>query len=323
MGIPNSPPIMTRVGAILVGVETEMGKAVPIEECEIILVTEQSRTSYAGDTAERTRKTEVMQNYEQVNTAPYATVTIGTPWSGSGVPPTESEIVAPAIGMLARGCKRVEVQDLENGVLRYEPTSGEGDSLTIYYLQDGELQCLPGARGTLTGFGQSKGYPSLSWTFTGLYQRPRAVEKVSRQPRNQADEIAINYQNTKLVQLGGVDFILQSLSFDLGNTVVHRTLPNYEGVHVTDKKSSGQLNFQAPRIGDYDTWERVESHKVVTKEALKFEHGTEAGNIIGLEAPATQLTGLSESDSDGFNHYQTDLRFLPVEGDDELVLTFR
>lgn len=315
-----SDPILTRVGAIFAGIETTLGQAVPIEECKMMLVTQQSRTVYAGNTVDRERKTEELRNFEQINTGPYATVEITVPASGSGVPPTESEVVPPAWGLLARACKRVEVQDLEAGEVRYEPVSGESDSITLYYIQDGEMQCLPGTRGQITGSFQSGSLPTMSFSFTGLYQRPKAITPINAQVEGQADEVPVNFQNTPLFTIGGTNFILQSLSFDFGNTVTYRNLVNYEGVHITDKRSTGQANFQAPRIGDFDVFALNESHQVVTTSAMAFEHGTAPGNIIGMRAPKAQFTGLSEQDSDNITHYQMDGRYLPENGDDELVL---
>ncbi|WP_353979392.1 phage tail tube protein [Salinicola endophyticus] len=315
-----SEPILQRVGAIFVGVETNLGEAVPIEECTMILVTQQSRTAYAGNTVDRERRTEELRNFEQINTGPYATVEVTVPASGSGVPPTESAVVAPSYGLLMRACKRVEVQDLEAGEVRWEPVSGESDSITLYYIQDGEMQCLPGTRGQVTGSFQTGSLPTISFSFTGLYRRPEAIAPITAEPINQADEIPVNYQNTRKFQIRGVDFRLQSLSFDFGNTVTYRNLVGYEGVHITDKRATVQTNFEAPRIGDFDVFEMNESHKTVTTGAMAFEHGTEPGNIVGVRAPKTQFSGLSEQDSDNIMHYQMDGRCLPNAGDDELVI---
>lgn len=318
-------PILTRKKALIAAVETTYGEAPTIDTGALMLATELSPTRYDGDTVERTRQRDNLGGFEQLNTGPRAGLEVTVPWSGAGVAPeVGTSVTAPAIGMLLRGCKLAETQDTDAGEVRYEPISdGDGESLTLFYLHDGQLQKLTGARGTVTGSGQAGGLPTLTITFTGLYNHPETASPITQELENQADEVPVNFQNTTKFRFHGYDAIGQNFSFDLGNTVTHRNLPNYEGVHVTDRQATGQIAFQAPRLADFDVFTKVESHQVVATGAMEFEHGTVPGNIVGFRSVKSQLTGLSEQDSDGITHYQTNARHLPDAGDDELALYFK
>lgn len=313
-------PLLERKKAVVVCLETEYGVAPAIETGSLMLATELSITPYQGNTVERTRIRPEFGGYAQINTGPNTQVQITVPWSGSGVAPTPEAVTAPAWGLLARACQMQEVEDLDAGEVTYTRVSEEGDSVTIYYLHDGQQQCVKGVRGTPTGTAATGALPTLAFTMTGLYERPTTVSPITLTVENQADEIPVNFQNTTEFTVLGHEAIGQSFSFDLANTVTYRNLVNYEGVHITDSAPTGQAAFQMPRLVDFDIFEKTESHQFVTTGAVAFSHGTVPGNIVGARGPKVQMAGMTTQDSDGITHVQGDLRWLAVEGDDELVL---
>lgn len=314
-------PLLERKKAVVVCLEAEHGVAPAIETGTLMLATELSITPYQGNTVERTRIRDNFGGYAQINTGPNTQLQITVPWSGSGVAPVvATSATPPAWGLLARACQMQEVEDVDAGEVTYTRISEEGESVTIYYLHDGQRQCVKGVRGTLTGTAATGALPTLSFTMTGLYERPTTVTPITLTVENQADEIPVNFQNTTEFTLLGHEAIGQSFSFDLANTVTYRNLVNYEGVHITDSAPTGQAAFQAPRIADFDVFQKIESHQVVTTGAVAFTHGTVPGNIVGARGPKAQMASMTTQDSDGITHVQSDLRWLPVEGDDELVL---
>lgn len=314
-------PLLERKKAIVVCLETEYGVAPAIETGTLMLATELSITPYQGNTVERTRIRQKMGGYAQINTGPNTQVQVTVPWSGSGeAPVVGTSVVVPGYGKLCRASQMQEVEDLDAGEVTWTRTSAEGDSVSIYYLHDGQQQCVKGVRGTLSGSGQNAGLPTLSFTMTGLYERPTTISPITMSIENHADEVPVNFENTTDFNIQGHEAIGQTFSFDVGNTVTPRNLPNYEGVHITASNIVGQVAFQAPRLTDFDIFEKVESHKAVTVGAVLFQHGTVPGNIVGVRGPKVQLTGMTTQDSDGFTHYQCEARYLPVDGDDELVL---
>lgn len=319
-----SNPLLTRKKAVIAVIEDEYGKPAPIENGVLMLVTALEPTPYQGNTVERTRMRDTLGGYAQINTGPNTSLQITVPWSGSGMAGTP-----PALGVLLRACNMAEEiisADADAGIeagVEYLPVSGNSESVTLYFFEDGEQQVIPGARGTLTGTGNVEELPTLQFTFTGLYQRPVEKSRPALTVQNQADEIPVNFQNTTTFSLQGYEAIGQNFSFDLGNTVTYQNRVNYEAVNITDRAVTGQLSIQAPRLGEKDVYAMAESHQEIVTGPILFEHGTTAGNIVGLRTVKSQLAAPSKQDVGSIVYYQMDARHLPDAGDDELVLYFR
>jgi len=104
--------------------------------------------------------------------------------------------------------------------------------------------------------------------------------------------------------------------------VPHLNLVNYEEVLITDREMTGTITALAPLISAKDMFDLVESHNGITTSAFQLIHGP-TPNIVQLDAPAMQLTGISEVDISGEQGYQMPFRLIPSSGDDELKITFK
>ena len=313
--------MLTRKQIVLVKTETTYGEDASPDGSNRMYVTELEPSYYEGDRQTRERLREHLGGRAEVNTGPYATLQITVPLAGSGVAG-----IAPVFGPLLRACALAEEVDDEtpgSEAVHYTPISDTFESCTIYYLQDGVQQKITGARGTFTMECQRGQFPTLQFTMTGKYNRPTAASAVTPAAIEQADEIPVNNQNTEVFSVHGHAGCGESLSLELGNEVTFRNLIGCEQTHISDRNASGQLNVEAPNIGTKNYFQAVESHEELTLAPVIFEHGKEAGNIVRFEAPKTQLSSISNQDSDGIVHYQMDAQFLPDEGNDEFTLTFK
>lgn len=317
-------PLLERKKALVVCVENEYAVAKPMNEGVLLLVVDLDHTAYGGNTATRQRMKEHLGGNAEVNVGPMASLVVTLPWSGSGQPPViGTSVTAPAFTALLRGCRVVVVEDLDAGEVRLEPTSdGDGDSLTLYYRHDGQQQRIKGARGNVTGTGETEGMPTLQVTLQGQYERMQLADALTLEVANQADEIPVNYANTTLSILGH-DAIGEAFSFDMGNTVSHKNKMGLNAHRVSNRDSSGQMTFQAPRIDEFDFFELIESHQEVAVGAVVFQHGTQPGNIVGFRTVKTQLSGLADQDDEGETQYQVTAKHLPDAGDDEWVMFFK
>ena len=309
--------MLTRKRLILVKTETTYGTDPTPDASDRIYVAELDPGIYEGDSQTRNRIRPELGAQAQINTAPYATIAITAPLAGSGEAGT-----APVFGALLRACGLSETVTAGTDVV-YQPVSEDFESCTIYYLQDGQQQKITGARGTVTLNAQRGQFPTLQFQMTGLYHRPETASAVTTSALTQADEIPVNKQNTPIFTVHGHAGCGESLSLDLGNEVVHRNLIGCENVRIANREATGQVDIEAPDLATKDYFAAVESHEAVTTDAMAFEHGTVAGNIITVAAPRVQLSSISSQDSDGLVHYQMGARFLPDAGDDELTLTFK
>ncbi len=133
------------------------------------------------------------------------------------------------------------------------------------------------------------------------------------------DPLGVNKVNTTLA-LHGVSPAVHSISLDFGNKVVKRDAINLDAVEVTDRKSTGTATFDNTLVTEKH-W--VELARQSARGPLAFRHGQGATNVIELAAPNVQLGKPSFGDSEGVQSITTPLRFRPVSGNDEWVLTIR
>lgn len=277
---------------------------------------------YAGNTVDRERMRNGLGGFEQVNTGPYVERTIRVPFAGSG---TAGEV--PSYSPLLRACGMSETIDAETPgaeSVTYQPVSDDYESLEIWWIEDGQMQHISGARGTFTMSADSSALPYLEFSFTGLYKRPEAEGDASVATQGvQAKEVPINKQNTTAA-IDTHSACMSSLSLDVGNTVEYRNLVNCESVHITDRRVTGSTDIEAPDLATKDYFAAVESHAGQILVPVTLTHGKTAGNIIELTGKKVQLASISPSDNQGLMHYGIDLRFLPEgSNDDDFTLTFK
>jgi hypothetical protein len=308
----------TRKKALLVAAESTYGTSPDISTATLLVISELDSSPYEGDRVERARINEQFGARPEVNVAPFVTVTATIPLAGSGAAGT-----APNFGMLLRGCGLAETINVGTSVV-YTPASNNHESFTLWFVEDGQLQRVPGCRGTVEINWTAKEFPTLAFTFTGLYQKPEThAGPLAQTLSDIVDEIPVNKTNTPIFSVHGYAGCAQSLSLNVGNTVGHRHLINCENVQITDRQTTGSLEIEAPDLATKDYFASLESHNIVTLGAIALTHGTIAGNTVELAAPKTQLSTISRNDSDGVVHYQMDVRYTADAGDDEFSLTFK
>lgn len=311
----------TRKKALLVAPETEYGAGADLVDAVLLVVSELDSSPYEGSRIERTRMREQFGADAEINAGPNVQVTTTVPLAGSGAAGTP-----PNFGMLLRACGLAETIDntVDSEKVEYRPATDDHESFCVWFVEDGQLQKVPGVRGTLEANFPAGEFPTAAYTLTGLYQRPEVhAGPLSQTLSDIEDEIPVNKQNTGTFSVHGHQGCGQSLTLTLGNEVTYRNLIGCESVMITNRVVTGQVEIEAPDLATKNYFTAIESHETVTAAAIAFEHGKTAGNIITLSAPKVQLSTLSRTDSDGIVHYQMDTRYLPDEGDDEFVLTFK
>lgn len=273
---------------------------------------------YAGNTVDRERMRDGLGAFEQVNTGPYVERTMRAPFAGQG---TAGE--APAYGVLLRACGMSETVNMGADVV-YQPVSENQESLELWWMEDGQMQHISGARGTFSITANSQGLPYIEFNFTGLYKKTEAAADASMATQAvQAKELPINKQNTT-ASIDGHNACMSSLSLDIGNSVEYRNMVNCESVHIADRQATGSTNIEAPDLAAVDYFAKVESHNGVTLVPLTLTHGTKPGNIIELKGDQVQLNSISPTDNQDIMHYDLGLRFLPTGSDDnDFTLTFK
>ena len=300
----------------VVAVETQYGVAPDPATATILeVVMLDAGNPYAGNTVERERMRYGFGNFEQINTGPNVERQIRVPFSGSG---TAGE--PPAYSPLLRACALSETIDntVDSESVTYQPVSQGMDSVTIWWYEDGQVQEIRGARGTYEIGADAQSLPYWQFNLTGLYSRPENAPTVQGAESTVAGEVPINKQNSTFT-LFGYPARLQAFSQNAGNQVEYRNLVGYEGVHITDRRVTGNITIEAPALADFNAFEKVESHQLVTLGEVTLTHGTAPGNIIKAEGLQAQAANITPSDNQGIMHYGMEIRYLPTGSNDDDV----
>jgi hypothetical protein len=204
----------------------------------------------------------------------------------------------------------------------YAPVSASFGSCTIYYNVDGVLHKVTGARGTFTINGAVGEIPTIDFTFTGIYNTPTDTALPSVTYGDQATPVVFKNGNTTGFELLSYAGCLQSVSFDVGNTLVYRDLINCtKQVLLTDRASTGSVTIEAPTIAakNYFTAALTDG----TLGNLLFQHGQTAGNIIDFASTRVDIGDVSYSDQDGIHMLNIPYTCVPsTAGNDEFSLVY-
>jgi hypothetical protein len=180
----------------------------------------------------------------------------------------------------------------------YAPVSASFSSVTIYYNIDGVLHKVTGARGTFTLNGSVGEIPTIDFTFTGIYNTPTDTAAPTPTYANQATPVIFKNGNTDGFELLSYAGCLQSVSFDIGNTLVYRELINCtKQTLITDRRSTGSVTLEAVTMAtkNYFTAALTDS----SLGNLLFQHGQTPGNIVDFASTKIDIGDVSYGDQDG------------------------
>lgn len=204
----------------------------------------------------------------------------------------------------------------------YTPVSASFASSTIYYNIDGVLHKLTGCRGTFslnTTVGQ---IPTIDFTMTGIYNAPTDTAAPSVTYANQATPVIFKAGNSGAFSLLSYSGCLQSVTMDIGNTIVYRELVGCtKQVLLTNRATTGTAVIEAPTIAQKDYFTAALTDG--TLGDLSFVHGTTAGNIVCLSSTQVDIGDPTYQDQDGIHMMSLPYTAIPsTAGNDEFRLVF-
>ena len=236
--------------------------------------------------------------------------------AGSGTAGT-----APQYGKALQACGLSETIVAATSVT-YAPVSESFDSVTIHYNVDGVRHKVTGCRGTFTLTANVGEIPTIDFTFTGIYNAPDDSALPTATYANQATPLIFKQGNTDTFELLSYSGCLQSVTMDLGNTIVYRELVGCDKeVLITDRSSTGTVVIEAPTIAGKDYFAAALDDSSLGN--LTFQHGTTAGNIVDFESTGVDVGDLSYSDQDGIAMLNLPFTAVPsTSGNDEFSLVY-
>lgn len=289
---------------------------------ECFLVRNVTLTPLAGSTATRDFIRPYFGNSSTIQLDQHYEVQFEVELQSSGAAGTR-----PAFGD-ALICSAMSETVTPSTKVEYKPVSDPavpGDPLpsaTIAVYMDGILHTMVGSVGTWSLNLARGALPTINFTFWGSYVAPEDATPLTPVFTDFKVPLGANSLNTQTVTLFGQALCMESFSFDIANNLVFRDLPGCDPLAmVTNRAPSGSIQFQLTPVATY-AW--VEAARAKTSGALAIQHGTSAGYIVGINAPAVTLNPPSYADSDGILMLNAPLVFEPTSsGNNEVVLTFK
>lgn len=309
-------PRLLRKRLILIETETTYGTDAAPDGADAVLVRDLNITPQQSDTVNRDLIRPYLGASEILLANTRVECTFSVELAGSGTAGT-----APQYGKALQACGLSETIVASTSVT-YAPVSASFDSVTIHYNIDGVRHKVTGARGTFVMNTSVGEIPTIDFTFTGVYNAPDDSALPTATYANQATPLIFKNGNTDTFSLLGYSGCLQSVSMDLGNTLVYRELIGCDKeVLITDRASNGTVVIELPTIAEKDYFTAALTDG--TLGDLTFQHGTVAGNIVDFASSRIDIGDVSYSDQDGIAMLNMPYTAIPsTAGNDEFTLVY-
>lgn len=238
--------------------------------------------------------------------------------AGSGTAGT-----APPWGKLLQACACAEGVLATPARVEYTPVSTGLKSASQYYYDDGVLHKLLATMGDFTLSAKIGERPLLKFDWIGLdggisaatdtgtftaWKKPVAITKAN------IVDITLGATYAAGVLSGGTVYSSTGLELKVGNQVGFNPMGGTETVDITDRESTGGVELDLTAAQEVAMMASVKAN---TTQSLAITIGTTSGNKFIVYAPAVQFIAPKKVDRNGKRLIGFDLRFVPVNGNDE------
>ena len=285
--------LLLRKRLILIETESTYGTDPTPTGADAVLVRDLSITPQSSDVVSRDLIRPYLGASQQLLANTKVECTFSVELAGSGTAGT-----APQYGKAIQACGLSETIAANTSVT-YEPESSGFNSITIHYNIDGVRHKVTGCRGNLTLNATVGEIPSLDFSFTGIYNAPDDTALPSPTYSNQVDPLIFKNGNTSSFALLSYAGALQSISMDLGTSLVYRELVGgTKEVLITDRAVSGSVSIEAVLMATKDFFAAAVDDDAALGN-LQFTHGSTAGNIVQFTSAKVDIGDVSYGDQDG------------------------
>jgi len=306
---------LTRKRVILIEAESSYGTDPTPAATDVVLVTDLSITPQSSDVVNRDVVRPYLGSSQQLLANTRVECTFSVEFCGSG-----TAGVAPRYGSALKACGLSETV-ASNTSVTYEPISANFSSITIHYNVDGVRHIVTGCRGNVALSAEVGAIPTLDFTFTGIYNNPTDTALPSVTYGNQATPLIFKNGNTSSFQLLSFAGALQSLNFDIGNSIVYRELVGgTKEVLLTDRAANGSVTIEAPALAQKNYF--IAALSDTTLGNLTVTHGTAAGNICRLSSTKVDIGDISYGEMDGVTMLEIPYTLVPSSANDELSIVY-
>ncbi|SCX30510.1 hypothetical protein DSM25558_4976 [Agrobacterium sp. DSM 25558] len=307
-------PRFHRKLGILSKIETDPGEDAEPVAADAIIMSNVTFTPMTGERVSRDLMLPYMGNQGVVLAGIYGRIEGDIELTGSGVAGTP-----PKYSSLLRAANFAETVTAGTKV-DYTIIEESGETVTIYFISDKVRHIFVGAKANFAPNYQPKNYPKWRTTIVGMLG---TITDIAAMPviskAGWAKPLHVSKANTQML-LHGWPSVAESLSLDVGNTLTPRFLIGDEKVLISNRSATGTAVVEARKLATTNWF-----NKALTRESgdLSITHGTVAGNIVEITAPAVEVGEPTQGQTDGITNYSLALDLCPVDGLDELKITFK
>ncbi len=273
---------------------------------QFVLGREVAITPMAGESKAMDYDDGLLGNSGEIVTETYVTLEFGCDLCASNAATTPA-----AWSVLAAACLRTPTVAGSKQVT-YTLDDDSTASNTFYFYMDGTLHALVGARGSMKLSAVAKDFPRLTFSFTGLFIKPRTQALPTASFSQWRTPLKIGAQYTAAT-LAEQSVKLISLEYDQANQVVHQEYVGHEEVMITDYQPSGTIVLEAPPLASFDPFALAQSGEGVT---FNLTNGP-AGNQVQWRSDMMQLGRPTYADQNGTLTYSIPIR--PLGNVDQLI----
>ena len=241
-------------------------------------------------------------------------VSFGAELSGSGAAGTAS-----ALSPLLKSCGLSETIVGSTSVT-YAPVSASFSSCTILCFYGATRHLITGCRGTATISMTAGQFAMINFEFTGIYNDVDSTAMSGTFTlANQAQALEVNNTNiTTATFHGATSQRLESFDLALNNEVLFKETASSKEILITNRAPGGTVVVEEPVRATTDYFAKAVA---VATGTTSIVLGASAGNIITVNVPRTDITGVTRGDSGGVNSLSLPYLALPsTAGNNELSI---
>ena len=307
--------LLTRKRVILIEAESSYGTDPGMATSTVVLVRDLSITPQSSDVVNRDVVRPFLGASEQLLANTRVECTFSVELAGSG-----TAGAAPRYGDALKACGFSE-SIVSNTSVTYAPVSSSFSSITIHYNIDGVRHIVSGCRGSFSINASVGEIPTIDFNFTGVYATPTDSALPTVSYGNQATPLIFKNGNTTNFQLYSFAGALQSLTLDVGNTLIYRELVGgTKEVLLTDRAATGSVTMEAPTLAQKDYFSAALID--YTLGNLQVTHGTQAGNIVQFTSTKVDIGDVNYGEADGVTMLEIPYTLVPSTSGDEMSLVY-
>ena len=308
---------LSRTTKLLAKIESSYGSnPTPVAGSNAIQVTDIDVTPIESDNVQAT----AFQGFIGNSTRPTllankrVAVSFGAELSGSGAAGTAS-----ALSPLLKSCGLSETIVGSTSVT-YAPVSSSFSSCTILCFYGATRHLITGCRGTATITMAAGSFAQINFEFTGIYNSPDSTAMSGTfTVANQSAGIEVNDTNVTTATFHGeTSQRIESFDLALNNEVVYKETASSKEVLITNRAPGGTAVLEEPVRATTDYFAKAETAATGNSSIVL---GSSAGNIVTVNVPQTDITGVSRGDTNGVNSLNLPYLALPTTaGNNELSI---